>query len=90
MFADERKTKIEDMLKRHASVTTSELTEAFGVSVETIRRDLEYMESQGLLKRVHGGAVAMRRLQSYTSLSGRRREHQPEKHSLALKACSYI
>lgn len=90
MFADERKTKIEDMLKRHASVTTSELTEAFGVSVETIRRDLEYMESQGLLKRVHGGAVTMRRLQSYTSLSGRRREHQPEKHSLALKACSYI
>lgn len=90
MFADERKTKIADMLKRHSSVTTSELTETFGVSVETIRRDLESMEGQGLLKRVHGGAIAISRLQNYTSLSGRRREHQPEKHRLALKACSYI
>lgn len=90
MFADERKSKIAQMLKRRASVTTSELTETFGVSVETIRRDLEYMEGQGLLKRVHGGAVAIRKLQNYTGLSGRRREHLPEKHSLALKACSYI
>lgn len=90
MFADERKTKIADMLKRRTSVTTAELTEEFGVSVETIRRDLEYMESRGLLKRVHGGAIAIRQLQNYTSLSGRRREHLPGKHSLALKACSYI
>lgn len=90
MFADERKTKIAEMLKKRTSVTTTELTEMFEVSVETIRRDLENMESQGLLKRVHGGAVAIRELQNYTSLSGRRREHLPEKHSLALKACSYI
>ena len=90
MFADERKTKIADMLKKRPSVTTSELTETFGVSVETIRRDLEYMESQGQLRRVHGGAIAVGKLQNYPSLSGRRREHLPEKHSLALKACSYI
>ena len=45
MFADERKIKIEEMLKRNPSVTTSELTELFQVSVETIRRDLEYLES---------------------------------------------
>lgn len=90
MFADERKTKIADMLKRHPSVTTSELTELFQVSVETIRRDLEYMESQGQLKRVHGGAIAVGKLQNYTSLSGRYTEHVPEKHNLVQKACSYI
>ena len=61
MFADERKIKIEEMLKRKPSVTTSELTELFQVSVETIRRDLEYLESQGRLRRVHGGAVAVGR-----------------------------
>lgn len=90
MFADERKTKIADMLKRRPSVTTSELTEMFQVSVETIRRDLEYLESRGQLKRVHGGAVAAGKLQNYTSLSGRAREHLSEKHNLALTACSYI
>lgn len=90
MFADERKTKIADMLKERPSVTTSELMELFQVSVETIRRDLECMESQGQLRRVHGGAVSLGKLQNYTRLSGRVGEHQAEKHDLALKACSYI
>lgn len=90
MFADERKTKIEEMLKRRSSVTTSELTDFFHVSVETIRRDLEYLESQGRLRRVHGGAVAVGRLQNYTSLSGRVVEHRSEKRKLALAACTYI
>ena len=55
MFADERRAKIADMVGRNRSVTTGELTELFQVSLETIRKDLESMEKQGLLKRVHGG-----------------------------------
>lgn len=90
MFADERKTKIEEMLKRRSSVTTSELTDFFQVSVETIRRDLEYLESQGRLRRVHGGAVAVGRMQNYTSLSGRVVEHRQEKRKIASAACDYI
>lgn len=90
MFADERKTKIMEMLGKRQSVTTSQLTETFGVSVETIRRDLEYLEGQGFLRRVHGGAIAVGRLQNYTDLSGRSSEHRPEKRHLALAAISYI
>lgn len=90
MLADERKTKIMEMLEKRHSVTTSELVELFRVSVETIRRDLEYLESQGTLKRVHGGAIAAHRLQSYTSMPGRVSQHQPEKRHLAWTACSYI
>ena len=44
MFADERKTRIIEMLKKRPSLTTSELTELFQVSLETIRRDLESLE----------------------------------------------
>lgn len=90
MFAHERRMKIADMLKRQPSITTSGLMEMFQVSVETIRRDLEDMEGQGLLKRVHGGAVAVGKLQNYTRLSGRAAEHQTQKHDLAQTACSYI
>lgn len=90
MFADERKAKIEEILKKRASVSTYELTELFQVSVETIRRDLEYLESHGRLKRVHGGAVAIGRLQNYTSLSGRVEEHRCEKRKMALTACAHI
>lgn len=90
MFADERKNKIIAMLESRSSITTSELTELFQVSLETIRRDLEYLEGQGSLKRVHGGAIALGQFKNYTSLVGRTLEHQPQKHHLALAACGYI
>ena len=45
-------------LEEKGSVRVSELTQRFGVSIETIRRDLEYLEERGLLRRVHGGAAA--------------------------------
>lgn len=59
MIANERYESILNSIKSGKNVKTSELTERFGVSIETIRRDLAYLESEGLLKRVHGGAVAM-------------------------------
>lgn len=90
MFADERKNKIIAILESRSSVTTSELTELFQVSLETIRRDLEYLESQGALKRVHGGAIAVGHLKNYTTFQERSAEHQPEKRNLALTACSCI
>ena len=90
MFADERRAKIADMVGRNRSVTTGELTELFQVSLETIRKDLESMEKQGLLKRVHGGAVTVREMQSYRSLAVRSEARQAEKHAVALAACSHI
>lgn len=90
MLADERKTQITEMLKKRPSITTSELTRFFQVSLETIRRDLEYLEGQGALRRVHGGAVAVGRQSSYSSLTKRTACHQSEKRNLALTACSYI
>ena len=90
MFANERRIKIAEMLERRSSVTVAELTDAFQVSLETIRRDLEYLERQGALKRVHGGAITVRKMQSYSSLSARVTEHREEKRRLALAAIPYI
>ncbi|MGY0021713.1 DeoR/GlpR family DNA-binding transcription regulator [Streptomyces sp. cg35] len=41
-------------------VSVSELAHRLGVSDMTVRRDLDALESQGLVRRVHGGAVATR------------------------------
>lgn len=41
-------------------VTVAELAQRLGVSEMTVRRDLAELERQGLVKRVHGGAVATR------------------------------
>ena len=90
MFANERRNKILELLSHRPSVTVTELTGLFQVSLETIRRDLEYLEQQGALKRVHGGALSMNRMQSYTGLSERSTEHQPEKRQIARAALSHI
>ena len=46
-------------LRKYSSVSTQHLSELFGVSVSTIKRDLNYLEQQGKLKREYGGAVAL-------------------------------
>jgi DeoR/GlpR family transcriptional regulator of sugar metabolism len=57
MFVEQRHQAIIQKLSRDKSIKASELMELFGVSFETIRRDLEYLEAQGHLTRVHGGAI---------------------------------
>lgn len=57
LFAEQRHQTILQKLNREQSVKTAELIKLFGVSVETIRRDLDYLERMGCLKRVHGGAI---------------------------------
>ena len=46
MFVNERREIILRILNEQRSVTVSQLTERFGVSIETIRRDLDYLEKQ--------------------------------------------
>jgi DeoR/GlpR family transcriptional regulator of sugar metabolism len=45
-----------NLLRIQGSVTVDELRKAFSVSEETVRRDLNAMEEEGLLNRVYGGA----------------------------------
>ena len=56
---EQRRALIREHLSQHQLATVSELSERFGVSEASIRRDLERLEELGLLKRVHGGAVAV-------------------------------
>lgn len=57
MFAQQRHQLIIQKINSDKSIRASELMELFGVSFETIRRDLEHLENLGLLQRVHGGAI---------------------------------
>lgn len=48
------------LVQNAGKLSVSELAERLGVSEMTVRRDLNALESQGLLRRVHGGAVPVR------------------------------
>ncbi|WP_423759391.1 DeoR/GlpR family DNA-binding transcription regulator [Burkholderia sp. NLJ2] len=57
MLTTQRKKAILDALARDGQVLAVELSAQFGVSEDTIRRDLRELAAEGLLQRVHGGAL---------------------------------
>jgi DeoR/GlpR family transcriptional regulator of sugar metabolism len=57
MLNAERRAVILESLKRDGRVVASELSSRFGVSEDTVRRDLRELADEGLLQRVYGGAV---------------------------------
>jgi DeoR/GlpR family transcriptional regulator of sugar metabolism len=59
MRTDERHRAIAELLRRRHEVTVEELTVACDASGATIRRDLEVLAANGVLRRVHGGARSL-------------------------------
>lgn len=57
VFGIERRSKIMSILYEKRSILVQEAAAAFGVTEETIRRDLKELEAQRLLSRTYGGAV---------------------------------
>jgi DeoR/GlpR family transcriptional regulator of sugar metabolism len=57
MLTAERRQAILDRLTVDGKVVASELVASLGVSEDTVRRDLRELDSQGLVRRVHGGAL---------------------------------
>jgi DeoR family fructose operon transcriptional repressor len=60
MYATERQGRIADGIAAQGRVSVVELASSLGVTTETIRRDLDALEKAGLVRRVHGGAIAPR------------------------------
>lgn len=85
-----RRESIKNMLERTGFVNVRELVSKFEVSSETIRRDLEAMEKNGILKRVHGGAVKIRQESSETVYQTRQACHILEKQAIAKVAAAMI
>jgi len=57
MLMEERQLKIAELIEQKGRITIGEITELFDISHESARRDLRILESKGLCKRVHGGAI---------------------------------
>jgi DeoR family fructose operon transcriptional repressor len=90
MFAEERYEKIMEHLKKDRSIKVSILTKEFGVSIETIRRDLEFLEKEGYLKRVHGGAVLEEVNSRELTFTVRETKNKKEKQEIAQKATRFV
>ena len=82
----DRRSQIVKMLNKQHTITNSELMETFKISIETVRRDLAYLESQGLLERVYGGAVKKNFMNTEPEYTNRQAENLDEKQDIAKEA----
>ncbi|MFF5283924.1 DeoR/GlpR family DNA-binding transcription regulator [Streptomyces sp. NPDC013171] len=57
LLAEQRRALILDEVRRRGGVRVNELTRRLNVSDMTIRRDLDALARQGMVAKVHGGAV---------------------------------
>lgn len=91
MFAEERRELILSRVKSLKRVLAKDLAEELQVSVDTIRRDLTLMDKKGLLKRTHGGAIALSKVRRLP-MDEKIRYSSGTKHqnSVAKIAVSYI
>ena len=88
------KDRIEEekaFIQKANRITVTEMTEKWGITSETARRDLDKIESDGLVTRTHGGAVwnKVERNENVKFLE-RREKNADEKHIIAMNASKLI
>ena len=83
MFLEERHAQILEMLNRDGKVLVKELAEIFGVTEDSIRKDLSSLELDGKLKRTYGGAVTIEEKLQMTEANRRRISDVEAKRKIA-------
>ncbi len=86
----ERQQHLLALLASQQRLTVAQICEQFSVSEATARRDLEQLAEQGLLQRVHGGAIAVRRAAPEMPILVRSQEQAEEKSRIGKAAAALI
>ncbi len=92
MLAELRRLRIAEYVRQHESgiVTIAELSQFLAVSDMTIRRDLALLEHQSILRRVHGGAVAIQQANGEKSFKYRTTRADPQKQIIGWLAAQLV
>lgn len=90
MLLLERVQIITDYLKEHNYATVKQIAKDIHMSETTVRRDLNYLENQNVVKRNYGGAMLVSHLHQTVPFDLRVHENEREKDIIAQKAVSLI
>ncbi|WP_067934063.1 DeoR/GlpR family DNA-binding transcription regulator [Alicyclobacillus kakegawensis] len=90
MLGEMRQRKLKEILLREGSVRIADLKSRFGVSEETVRRDLRKLESEGLARRTHGGAMLAEPVHVVPPAQQRMHQNVAEKAAVAERAVDFI
>lgn len=91
MLPAERRQRLMDWFDINFAGSSQDLADRFGISVSTIRRDLDLLAKEGFLSRTHGGAVRMRQHSTYEpSTELARNTAIEEKSAIVAEAVKHI
>jgi DeoR/GlpR family transcriptional regulator of sugar metabolism len=91
LLAQQRRALILDRVRQDGGARVADLVRELHVSDMTIRRDIELLQSDGLVERVHGGATALAGSALFEpSFATKSVLQQPEKRSIADAAVGYV
>lgn len=90
MLANERLKYILEQLTLKGTVKNNALIQELGVSQMTILRDLQELEKNGKLIRIHGGAQLVGKLLQDDAIDNRMSQHKTEKDAVSRHAASII
>lgn len=89
MLKDNRQFKILELVNKNGSIRTSELTELFQTTRQTIHNDLEDLSVDGKLKKVYGGAVRISKSEE-PSMASRRIANRQAKNRIGYAASRFV
>jgi DeoR/GlpR family transcriptional regulator of sugar metabolism len=87
---DDRRKTILGFLNTQGKVKVNDLSREFGISEVTVRGDLDDLEKNGLLERIHGGAISTYRNYFKMNFLDRMDANKTEKQRIAAEAASAI
>ncbi len=90
MYAPERQQRILEVARAQGRVEVLALSADLGVTTETVRRDLTALERRGAVRRVHGGALPVERLEVEPPLSSRTSRNAEAKRRIAARALDEV
>lgn len=90
LSTEQRRSEILSIIRDKGKVRVSELRERYGISEVSIRKDLEHLEAQGHVSRIHGGAIGLNKLYVNMDLAERTRTNSASKKQLARVAAALI
>ena len=81
-----RRNQIVELIEKKRTLSNAEIMERFNISIETVRRDLLYLENKGALKRVYGGAIKNEVNSVEPNYTNRESLNDSEKIAIAMEA----
>jgi DeoR family transcriptional regulator of aga operon len=90
VFQEERIRGIMKILEKENRVLITDLCNTFNTTSVTIRKDLDMLEQEGILKRTHGGAILRKPLFHGLALNEKEKLYADEKGRIAAEAVKYI